>query len=231
MAPRALGPLLLLLLLGLGGAAAAGLASALFVLWKSSRRDPPRDPQQDRARMTPHLRELDRDERQVLVLGLDGAGKSSLLRCLAGQATEGHVAPTWGFNSVRLPTRAFQMDLLEVGGGQNLRFYWKEFLSQADVLVFVVDSADRPRLPSARQELHMLLGEDPDLPVLVVANKQDKRGALSLGDLRQELDLHCFDGQRNIFVLPASVAPAGPGAAAPCVLHVRTLLLELLSRA
>lgn len=59
-----------------------------------------------------------------------------------------------------------------VGGSQNLRFYWKEFVNEVDVLVFLVDSADRPRLPWARQELHKLLDKDPDLPVVVVANKQ-----------------------------------------------------------
>lgn len=59
-----------------------------------------------------------------------------------------------------------------VGGSQNLRFYWKEFVNEVDVLVFMVDSADRLRLPWARQELHKLLDKDPDLPVVVVANKQ-----------------------------------------------------------
>lgn len=65
--------------------------------------------------------------------------------------------------------------LSSVGGSQNLRFYWKEFVSEVDVLVFMVDSADRPRLPWARQELHKLLDKDPDLPVVVVANKQVSR--------------------------------------------------------
>lgn len=40
------------------------------------------------------------------------------------------------------------------------------------MLVFMVDSADRLRLPWARQELQKLLDKDPDLPVIVVANKQ-----------------------------------------------------------
>lgn len=62
--------------------------------------------------------------------------------------------------------------LSSVGGSQNLRFYWKEFVNEVDVLVFVVDSADRLRLPWARQELHKLLDKDPDLPVVIVANKQ-----------------------------------------------------------
>lgn len=68
--------------------------------------------------------------------------------------------------------------LSSVGGSQNLRFYWKEFVSEVDVLVFMVDSADRPRLPWARQELHKLLDKDPDLPVVVVANKQVSRSGL-----------------------------------------------------
>lgn len=45
-------------------------------------------------------------------------------------------------------------------------------MNEVDVLVFMVDSADRLRLPWARQELHKLLEKDPDLPVVVVANKQ-----------------------------------------------------------
>lgn len=49
----------------------------------------------------------------MLVLGLDGAGKSTFLRVLSGKSPlDGHI-PTWGFNSVRLPTRDFEVDLLE----------------------------------------------------------------------------------------------------------------------
>lgn len=64
------------------------------------------------------------------------------------------------------------LGLSSVGGSQNLRFYWKEFVNEVDVLVFMVDSSDRPRLPWARQELQKLLDRDPDLPVVIVANKQ-----------------------------------------------------------
>uniref|UniRef100_I3M4Z6 ARF like GTPase 10 n=1 Tax=Ictidomys tridecemlineatus TaxID=43179 RepID=I3M4Z6_ICTTR len=188
MAPRQLGPLVL----ALGGAAAV-LGSVLFILWKTyfgsgrERRwdrgeawwgaEPARlpqwdewDPEDEEEEEEPALEEL--EQREVLVLGLDGSGKSTFLRVLSGKPPlEGHI-PTWGFNSVRLPTKDFEVDLLEIGGSQNLRFYWKEFVNEVDVLVFMVDSADRLRLPWARQELHKLLDKDPDLPVVVVANKQ-----------------------------------------------------------
>ncbi|ELW47990.1 ADP-ribosylation factor-like protein 10 [Tupaia chinensis] len=175
----------------------------------------------------PALEEL--EQREVLVLGLDGVGKSTFLRVLSGKPPlEGHV-PTWGFNSVRLPTKDFEVDLLEIGGSQNLRFYWKEFVNEVDVLVFVVDSADRPRLPWARQELHKLLDKDPDLPVVVVANKQDLSEAMSVVELQQELGLQALDSQREVFLLGASIAPAGPGSAEPGTVHIWKLLLELLS--
>lgn len=177
--------------------------------------------------MEPALEEL--EQREVLVLGLDGSGKSTFLRVLAGKPPlEGHI-PTWGFNSVRLPTRDFKVDLLEIGGSQNLRFYWKEFVNEVDVLVFMVDSADRLRLPWARQELHKLLDKDPDLPVVVVANKQDLNEAMSMVELQQELGLQAVDSQREVFLLAASIAPAGTSFENPGTVHIWKLLLELLS--
>nr|XP_008536933.1 PREDICTED: ADP-ribosylation factor-like protein 10 [Equus przewalskii] len=175
----------------------------------------------------PALEEL--EQREVLVLGLDGSGKSTFLRVLSGKPPlEGHI-PTWGFNSVRLPTKDFEVDLLEIGGSQNLRFYWKEFVNEVDVLVFMVDSADRLRLPWARQELHKLLDKDPDLPVVVVANKQDLSEAMSMVELQQELGLQAINSQREVFLVAASIAPAGPGFEDPGSVQIWKLLLELLS--
>uniref|UniRef100_K7G4P5 ARF like GTPase 10 n=1 Tax=Pelodiscus sinensis TaxID=13735 RepID=K7G4P5_PELSI len=167
--------------------------------------------------------------RQVLVLGLDGAGKSSVLHYMASEAAKDRTAPTEGFNSVQLDAGGFQIDLLELGGSQNLRFYWNQYLSQAHVLVFVVDSADGPRLPTARQELHCLLAEDQRLPLVVLANKQDKSDALSVAELHQELALHTLNGQREFFLLPTSATHAAL-ATATGIWRVKSLLVELLSQ-
>ncbi|XP_026306515.1 ADP-ribosylation factor-like protein 10 isoform X1 [Piliocolobus tephrosceles] len=97
----------------------AGLSP--LVPWSSLGKGPPggRQPQptsaspqpEDEEDEEPALEEL--EQREVLVLGLDGAGKSTFLRVLSGKPPlEGHI-PTWGFNSVRLPTKDFEVDLLE----------------------------------------------------------------------------------------------------------------------
>ncbi|NWI65698.1 ARL10 protein, partial [Todus mexicanus] len=169
------------------------------------------------------------DWRQVLVLGLDGAGKSSVLHYICSQTAKERVAPTRGFNSAQLCVKGLEMDLLEVGGSQNLRAYWHDYLSQAHVLVFVVDSVDRSRLLTARQELHALLAAEPRLPLVVLANKQDKKDALSTAELQEELALHTLSGQRELFLLPTSATWASLSTATS-VLHVKNLLVTLLSQ-
>ncbi|XP_010084104.1 PREDICTED: ADP-ribosylation factor-like protein 10, partial [Pterocles gutturalis] len=113
-----------------------------------------------------------------------------------------------------------------VGGSQNLRAYWQHYLSEAHVLVFVVDSVDRSRLLTARQELHALLAAEP---LVVLANKQDKSNALSMAELREELALHMLSEQRELFLLPTSATWASLSSATS-VLHVKSLLVTLLSQ-
>jgi len=54
-----------------------------------------------------------------------------------------------------------------------------------------VDSADRPALPVAREELHMLLNTPgiEGIPLLVLGNKSDLPGKLSVDELIEELEL------------------------------------------
>ncbi|VFV28082.1 adp-ribosylation factor-like [Lynx pardinus] len=161
-----------------------------------------------------------RSDSEGLPVGLNGPSSSGLRHLLTGLS--------WLYLS-SLIVANIDIHLEFVGGSQNLRFYWKEFVNEVDVLVFLVDSADRLRLPWARQELHKLLDKDPDLPVVVVANKQDLSEAMSMVELQQELGLQAVDSQREVFLLAASIAPAGPGFEDPGTVHIWRLLLELLS--
>uniref|UniRef100_G3QC97 ADP ribosylation factor like GTPase 10 n=1 Tax=Gasterosteus aculeatus TaxID=69293 RepID=G3QC97_GASAC len=135
----------------------------------------------------------------VLVLGLDGAGKSSMLQGLTPggwAAKRGRCRPTRGFNFVSLNAPTCQLDFLEIGGGEDLRRYWSDYLRKTHVLVYVVDSSDRSRLPMAKAELHRLLMVQPQLPVVVLGNKQDKPNAVSVSELHEALSLGSETGDR-----------------------------------
>ncbi|MEE6479723.1 hypothetical protein FKM82_012350 [Ascaphus truei] len=97
-------------------------------------------------------------------------------------------------------------------------------------MVFVVDSTDDKRLPLARHELHRLLEQAPQLPLMVLANKQDRNTALGTSDIHSELSLHRTAGLRDVTLL-------GTNAISDCAGHstslqtVRLLLEEKLHKA
>ncbi|XP_018110103.1 ADP-ribosylation factor-like protein 10 [Xenopus laevis] len=108
-------------------------------------------------------------DRVLLVLGLDGAGESSIIHAVSTNTTKSSSAPTHGFNSAQILHQGLWIELLEVGGSQNLRTYWNQYLKNGHIIVFVVDSTDSKRIHLARQELHWLLHEAPDLQLMVLA--------------------------------------------------------------
>uniref|UniRef100_A0A803YE89 ARF like GTPase 11 n=1 Tax=Meleagris gallopavo TaxID=9103 RepID=A0A803YE89_MELGA len=123
-----------------------------------------------------------RDAR-VVMLGLDLAGKSTILYQLkGGQAME--TCPTVGFNveAMRTPC-GMCFNLWDVGGQPSLRASWHHYLEDTNILVFVLDSADTARLPEALAVLEETLGHPglAEVPVLLLANKQELPGAMAPG--------------------------------------------------
>ena len=86
------------------------------------------------------------------------------------------------------------MTLFDVGGQEKIRELWSQYCRAADALVLVVDAGDQSRLMDVRTELLKLLHGPANLSnetvVLVLANKQDQKQALSPQELVARLRLH-----------------------------------------
>ncbi|XP_069482263.1 ADP-ribosylation factor-like protein 9 [Ambystoma mexicanum] len=147
--------------------------------------------------------------KQILVLGLDGSGKTSLLNSLATNRVKHCTTSTQGFNAVSINTEETQMEFLEIGGSESLRPYWTKYLPRASVLVFVVDSADHDRLPIAKRCLHELIQHDASLPLVVLANKQDLQGAYSIAEIHDALSLSEVGDERKMILIGTHVANDG----------------------
>ncbi|KAF9782337.1 GTP-binding protein [Thelephora terrestris] len=129
-------------------------------------------------------------EMRILFLGLDNAGKTTILKRLNGEDIMA-VSPTLGFNIKTFVHEGYTLNIWDVGGQRTLRPYWRNYFEQTDAIVWVVDSGDRLRMEDCKQELHTLLQEDrlAGASLLVFANKQDIRGAMASAEIRTALDL------------------------------------------
>ncbi|XP_051464528.1 ADP-ribosylation factor-like protein 13B isoform X2 [Apus apus] len=126
----------------------------------------------------------------LIMVGLDNAGKTATVRGIQGESPE-DVAPTVGFSKIDLKQGRFEVTIFDLGGGKRIRNIWKNYYAESYGVIFVVDSSDTARMEETKQTMIEVLN-NPKIsgkPVLVLANKQDREGALSEADVIETLSL------------------------------------------
>uniref|UniRef100_H2Z8I2 ADP-ribosylation factor-like protein 14 n=1 Tax=Ciona savignyi TaxID=51511 RepID=H2Z8I2_CIOSA len=131
------------------------------------------------------------DPVRILMLGLDAAGKTTILYRLKLHNVVKTI-PTIGFNVETVsPCKGLTLTVWDVGGQTKLRRLWRHYYQDSGGLIFVVDSADPTRFSEAKDELFNVLKE-PEMsriPILILANKQDISLAQPIEDLIEHLSL------------------------------------------
>ncbi|KAB2087373.1 hypothetical protein ES319_A04G099400v1 [Gossypium barbadense] len=130
-------------------------------------------------------------EMRILMVGLDNSGKTTIVLKINGEDTS-VISPTLGFNIKTINTRnlilgfgRYTLNIWDVGGQRTIRSYWRNYFEQTDGLVWVVDSSDLRRLDDCKMELDNLLKEErlSGASLLILANKQDIKGALTQAEI------------------------------------------------
>ncbi|CAF1321171.1 unnamed protein product [Rotaria magnacalcarata] len=139
-----------------------------------------------------------KEEARVLMQGLDAAGKTTVLYVMKlGEVVT--TIPTIGFNVETVEFKNISITAWDVGGRDKIRPLWRHYYQNTRAIVFVVDSNDRDRVDDASRELHTMANEDElrNIPILILANKQDLPNAMSIVELRDKLALNKFTGDRK----------------------------------
>merc|ERR1719436_304243 len=84
-------------------------------------------------------------ETRILMLGLDAAGKTTILYQLKlGEPVT--TIPTIGFNVETLEYKKLSMTVWDIGGQERIRPLWRHYYENSNGLIWVVDSNDVDRL-------------------------------------------------------------------------------------
>ncbi|KAF5364000.1 hypothetical protein D9756_000822 [Leucocoprinus leucothites] len=146
---------------------------------------------------------------RILMLGLDSAGKTTILyRLQIGEVVS--TIPTIGFNVETVQVSAtntsnylfpafttlcqfknIKFQVWDLGGQSSIRPYWRCYFPNTSAIIYVIDSADHARMGTSRTELLTMLAEEElkGVPLLVFCNKQDIEGALKPEEISEQLGL------------------------------------------
>lgn len=127
---------------------------------------------------------------KILFLGLDNAGKTTLLGKLATDQIHTH-RPTFHPNTEELHLGGIKLKTIDMGGHIEARRLWKDYFAKVDGVVFLVDANSPERFEEAKKELDSLLQAEElaNVPFVVLGNKIDLPRAVPEDHLKAALGL------------------------------------------
>eukprot|EP00026_Physarum_polycephalum_P016493 Phypoly_transcript_17412.p1 GENE.Phypoly_transcript_17412~~Phypoly_transcript_17412.p1 ORF type:complete len:183 (+),score=35.49 Phypoly_transcript_17412:82-630(+) len=151
---------------------------------------------------------------KVLLVGLDGAGKTTAVNHIAGgDKKDKETTPSTGFEIQTVKMKGkYVLEIYDIAGGEKLRNLWRHYYDGSKAMIFMVDSTNKERFPEAKEELKKIV-HSPEityLPILVFANKSDSDQAVPLAELSEAMDLKALLHGRQWTVLECS-AKTGKG--------------------
>jgi len=161
----------------------------------------------------------------VLLLGLDNAGKTTFheqvkaLFSPIGAPPKLATVPTVGQNVSTTTLPDMYLKMWDVGGQHSLRKLWQSYYSSCHAIVFVIDSTDigdgdlesdgSGRLEECRLVLEDVLqhSETEGVPLLVLANKQDREDCVEVVRIKEGLVKKVFEGEKGGSIRDSRVLP------------------------
>ena len=142
-------------------------------------------------------------EYKLIIVGLDNAGKTTALYKLHLNEVV-MTQPTIGSNVEEVTHKrsggvgSVKFEIWDLGGQTTLRQTWASYFVGTACVILMVDSMDRGRIGTVRDELFRLLSDETLDPkgVLVWANKQDCDGAMTVLEVTDALQLHTVKGKQ-----------------------------------
>ena len=149
-------------------------------------------------------------EYKILVLGLDNAGKTTILKSISGETIK-NLPPTKGFNVKIIQKENIKFTFWDIGGQKSIRNIWENYFENNDALIYVIDSSDVYRIEESGKELRNLLEENllSGIPLLIYANKQDLNLSLNPEEIMNQLNLENIINRKWTIVASSAITKVG----------------------
>jgi ADP-ribosylation factor related protein 1 len=170
-----------------------------------------------------YLYATSKEEYSVILLGLDNAGKTTFHEQVKSifipnaAPPKLKTVPTVGQNVSTISLPDMYIKLWDVGGQMSLRKLWQSYYASCHAIVFIIDSTDigdgdiehdsSGRLDECRQVLEDVLqhSETEGVPLLILANKQDREDCVETIRIKEGLVQKVMEGEKGAAIRDSRV--------------------------
>ncbi|KAI6109116.1 P-loop containing nucleoside triphosphate hydrolase protein [Pisolithus croceorrhizus] len=137
-----------------------------------------------------------KEEFSVIIIGLDGAGKTTFLEKIKTLYNDtpglepSQIGPTVGQNIGKVSLPSTILNFFDLGGQRGMRSIWHRYYDDCHAVIYVIDAQDRERLGEGWEVFDSVLSAPQilNVPLLLLANKQDSPDSLSTTEIRHDYD-------------------------------------------
>ncbi|KAL3867798.1 hypothetical protein ACJMK2_040821 [Sinanodonta woodiana] len=135
-----------------------------------------------------------KDEYNVLILGLDNAGKTTYLEQTKIKFKKKYqgmnfskITTTVGLNIGQIDIKGVRLNFWDLGGQEELQSLWDKYYAESHAVIYIVDSSDRDRMDESKEAFDkMIISEALEgVPLLLLANKQDVQDCMCVADVKK----------------------------------------------
>lgn len=155
-----------------------------------------------------------KDEYFVLILGLDNAGKTTYLEQTKTKFNKNYkgmnpskITTTVGLNIGKIDVGSVRLNFWDLGGQEELQSLWDKYYAESHAVIYMVDSSDKERVKESKEAFDKMIASEclESVPLLMLANKQDLEGCLSVNEIKRDFkDSAHMIGRRDCHVMGVS---------------------------
>jgi small GTP-binding protein len=128
---------------------------------------------------------------KISLMGFDGVGKTTICQLLSNEGSSVENLPSRNSALYTLNIGKLSFSICDFTGKEHTSEIWRNFIEGSEAILLITDSS-RDNVDKCKQFKELVIAENPNVRMAIIANKQDLEGSITPGEIGSILELTAY---------------------------------------